>query len=129
MYRYDPEKPPPPDLWNELDEQARIEHVAQYHLKMGEELPNTILHASFHAVIENQVLLGDETPVAAALARLMEEGLTRHEAIHALGSVLAEYMYNLQRGNLTGDAKAQNDAYYENIRAMTAEKWRAMDDE
>ena len=33
-----------------------------------------------HVVVENQVALGEATPVPATLDRLMDEGLDRHDA-------------------------------------------------
>ena len=41
-------------------------------------------------IVENQVALGDAFAARAVLLRLMAEGLDRHEAIHAIGSVLSE---------------------------------------
>ena len=46
-------------------------------------LPNEKLHAVLHVVIENQIALGDEIP-----------GLDRHEAIHCIASVLAEFIHD-----------------------------------
>jgi hypothetical protein len=45
-------------------------------------------HAANHVIVENQLAMGDATVVPATLARLMQEGLDRHDAIHAIGSVL-----------------------------------------
>jgi hypothetical protein len=39
-------------------------------------------------IVENQVALGDTFAARAVLLRLMAEGLDRHEAIYAIGSVL-----------------------------------------
>jgi hypothetical protein len=40
-----------------------------------------------HVVVENQVALGEATSVPEALDRLINEGLDRHDAVHAVGSV------------------------------------------
>ncbi|MGY4511289.1 hypothetical protein [Bradyrhizobium sp. USDA 3650] len=45
------------------------------------------MHAVIHAVVESQIA-DRELPVRAAAQRLMSEGLDRHEAIHAIRSVL-----------------------------------------
>jgi hypothetical protein len=48
------------------------------------------LHGLAHVMVENQIALGDP-PVPAireALVRLMGEGLDRHDALHAVGSVV-----------------------------------------
>lgn len=77
-----------------------------YHRRAGIELPNTKVHAVMHVIIENQVALGDELPVRRAIERLMGEGLDRHEAVHAVGSVLAAHMSD------TLKAGAANNAAY-----------------
>jgi hypothetical protein len=41
------------------------------------------------SIAEDQIALGDEIPARRTLVRLMEEGLDRHEAIHAIDSALA----------------------------------------
>ena len=45
----------------------------EHHRPARIRLPNLRVHASLHVTVENQVLLGEETPVAAALLRLMGE--------------------------------------------------------
>jgi hypothetical protein len=51
---------------------------------------NDRIGATVHVIVENQVALGDAFPAKAVLIRLMNEGLDRHEAIHAIGSVLSK---------------------------------------
>ena len=74
-------------------------------------------------IVENQVALGDTFPAQAVLFRLMEEGLDRHEAIHAIGSVLSEQLFAALRqeggagNNLTAD-------YVKKLKRLTAESWR-----
>jgi hypothetical protein len=41
----------------------------------------------FHVIVENQAAQGLETPVRRTLARLQAEGLSRHDAVHAVGSI------------------------------------------
>jgi hypothetical protein len=50
--------------------------------------PAADAHATIHVVVENQVALG-EAVVIDALARLRADGLTRLDAVHAVGTVLA----------------------------------------
>lgn len=83
-------------------------------------LPNARLHAVTHVVVENQVLLGDETPVAATLERLRSEGLPRHDAIHAIGSVLAPVLLEILEGDILSDP---NVVYFERLRDLSAESW------
>lgn len=78
-------------------------------------------------MIENQIAMGDEMPVRQALERLMAEGLTRHGAVHALGSVLAEMI-----AGAFNDKEAERfttDAYNDAIARLTADDWRRLGDE
>lgn len=120
--RYDPLKPPDPERWLATDEWTRIEAVERYHRKQRIRPPNARLHATIHTVVENQVALGDETPAAATLQRLMSEGLDRHEAIHAIGSVLAEQMWMIQKGEGDPDDDP-NPAYFAALERLTKESW------
>jgi len=93
--RYHPHHAPDPEAWLALDEGERTELVLQYHRRARVRLPNARLHAAIHVVVENQVALGDEIPVRRTLERLRAEGLDRHDAVHAAGSVLAKRIYDL----------------------------------
>lgn len=120
--RYDPARPVNAEEWSQLDEGEQIELVAEYHLRSRIRLPNLRLHAGLHVTVENQVLLGKETPVATTLQRLMGEGLDRHDAIHAIASVLSGVMYDELTRKNAGDLKA---AYYSEVNRLTAEGWRS----
>jgi hypothetical protein len=89
--RYDPARAPDPVVWLQLDQFERIDAALEHHRKRLEdwhpEVGNIRLHAVIHAIVENQVASGDPPEVAATLVRLVEEGLERHDAIHAVGSV------------------------------------------
>jgi Domain of unknown function (DUF1841) len=122
MRRYDPLKEPDPQEWLALDEQERIDLVRDYHRGAGIRLPNDNVHAVLHVVVENQVALGDEIPVGRTLRRLMSEGLDRHEAVHAISSVLAEHMHNLSKGAVTGEDP--NAGYMAKVEQLTAETWK-----
>ena len=88
----DPLEAPEPKEWLAIDEAERIQLAQDYYRRARVRLPNEKLHAVFHVVVENQIALGDEIPVQSTLQRLMVEGLDRHEAIHAIASVLAEFI-------------------------------------
>jgi hypothetical protein len=95
MQRYDPLEAPDAQEWLALDEQERIDLVLNYHRKARIRLPNAKVHALVHAMVETQIALEDETPARRTAQRLMDEGLDRHEAIHAIGWVLIEFMSDL----------------------------------
>ena len=99
----------------------RIESVQQYHRRNRIRLPNEKLHAITHVIVENQVALGDTFLAHAVLLRLMEEGLDRHEAVHAIGLVLSEQLFAAMREEGGGDLNAQ---YVEKLNRLTAETWR-----
>jgi len=89
MRTYDPEVGPSSATWLRTDEGERIALVESSHRRRRIRVPRLRLHATIHVVVENQIALG-EAAVIDALARLRTEGLTRHEAVHAVGMVLAE---------------------------------------
>ena len=124
MERYDPEMPPVPGAWLALDEDERVLLVKEFHRRSRERAPNAILHASMHVVVENQIAMGESPPVTETLERLISEGLDRHEAIHAVASVLAEHMYALMKkpGDVSGDP---NQLYYDGLSRLTADHWRS----
>ena len=120
--KYDPQRAPDPKTWLALDEEERIVLVLQYHRRARVRLPNARLHATIHVVVENQVALGDEIPVRRTLERLRAEGLDRHDAVHAAGSVLAKRIYDLLKEGLpAGDP---NEPYWAELESLTAEGWR-----
>lgn len=94
MNTYDPGETPDAVEWLETDEGARIEMVRSFHQRAGTRLPNPRLHATFHVIVESQLAMAEGT-VVATLARLQQEGSSRHDAVHAVGSVLAEHIYEL----------------------------------
>ncbi|MBI2737652.1 MAG: hypothetical protein HYX38_14050 [Rhodospirillales bacterium] len=121
--RYDPDLAPDTAAWLELDEDDRIMLAEAYHRRAGIDLPNLKAHAMIHVIIENQVALGDELPVRRAIERLMSQGLDRHDAVHAVGSVLTAYLHDL----MTADAPQPDrlEDYKEAVERLTAESWRA----
>ncbi|WP_063958231.1 hypothetical protein [Bradyrhizobium manausense] len=129
MLAYDPFIEPDPEQWLALDEEERIDLVMDYHQRAGIRLPRPELHATLHAVVESQIA-DPELPVRSTVERLMDEGLDRHEAIHAVGSVLAGHMNDLvrnfeERGAKpgTGAGEDPNVRYFEQLKALTAEQW------
>ena len=102
MKRYDPEIPPNPEEWLQLDEAERLLVVERYHRDARIPLPKSArhVHAVFHVSVENQLAANDE-PIIRALSRLRAEGLSRHDAIHAIGSVVAAHVHDVM--NAKGD--------------------------
>ena len=121
MNRYDPDQAPGREESLVLDEQERIRLAEEHHRRARTKLPNLKVHALFHAVVENQLAENLE-PAVRAMARLTAEGLTRHEALHAIASVVAEHLYALSNGKVdAGDSQA---AYNAAVERLTARNWR-----
>jgi len=128
MDQYDPHVAPDPEDWLALDEGERILLVEEHHRDARAPLPRSgrRLHASMHVVVENQLALADE-PVVRALDRLVREGLSRHDAVHAIGSVVAEGIYDLLKEQDVPDTARIR--YYAAIERLTAASWQANSDD
>ena len=121
MASYDPDTSPAPKDWLQADEGERIELVSAFHRRKKIMLPNLQLHAVVHVVVENQIALGEEM-VVNTLARLRAEGLSRHDALHAIGSVLAENLYELMHEDESATDEPYR-RYLERLQHLTAENW------
>ena len=121
MTRHDPESAPESAVWLSLDERERIALIAAFHAATGIAPPNAQIHAALHAVVENQTA-EEMTTVADTLARLCAGGLSRHEAVHAVGWVLVSHLTALMGRRRKGRAAA--DDYFRELRSLTAEGWR-----
>jgi hypothetical protein len=73
--------------------------------------------------VEAQIALGAETPAGRIAERLISEGLDRHDAIHAIGMVLAEHIYDVLK--TTKSHKDPNAPYFAALE-LTAEDWGAV---
>jgi hypothetical protein len=94
-----------------------------YHRRAKLVQENLQLHATTHVVVENQVALGEAMPVPATLNRLMHEGLDRYEAIHAIGSILMNIVFDVFREpDVGGDIHAR---YSRELATLTAASWRS----
>lgn len=122
MREYDPSATLDPEKWDLLDEDEKMALVQQYHEESDSDFPDLALHSLVHTIVENQIALGDEIPVAATLARLEREGLDRHDAIHAIASILLNHLHEILSRS---DTKVSHEQYYEALTALTAESWSA----
>lgn len=86
------------------------------------------MHAVFHVIVENQLADSSLAIVRETLLRLQSEGVNRHDAIHAIGSVLANHIH----GTLVGGtaAESDNEKYFAELKELTRESWyRSFDSE
>ena len=123
MEAYNPEHMSEPESWLELDEQERILLIETYHRGARIKLPNVTAHALLHAIVENQIALNLD-PVVRAMHRLGKEGLTRHNAVHAIGSVVAEHLFDILKKNQNDDSAALQARYYAAVERLSAASWR-----
>ena len=122
MREYDPNASLDPEQWNSLDEDEKLALVQQYHERFDSDVPDVNLHSLVHTIVENQIALGHEFPVAATVARLEREGLDRHDAIHAIASILVDHLHEISSGSHTKDI---NEQYCEALSGLTAESWNS----
>jgi hypothetical protein len=109
---------PDASVWLAADEADRLEAVRRQHKHAGERSGNPRLHAAVHVTIETQLAEG-LAPVVRAMQRLADEGLDRHDALHAVGSVVAEQMVEAVHGR-GFDATE----YETRLDALSAASWR-----
>jgi len=119
MQHYDPLAAPDPEQWLALDEQERIDLARDYHRGAGIRLPNAAAHAALHAIVETQIALRDATPARRTAQRLMDDGLDRHEAIHAIGAVLTKFIHDLPESGTEPNA-----LYFAALERLTARDLR-----
>jgi hypothetical protein len=121
--KYDPNEAPIASVWLSTDEAERLEIILRYHKRKVLDIPNPRLHAAIHVAIENQ--LAEGMPEAfQTLARLIKEGLNRHDAVHALGSVLSKQIYQISKGEV--ELKDPNAQYINDLKSLSAESWKGM---
>lgn len=121
MAKYDPLLAPEPAAWLALDEQERMDLIEEYHVRQRIQLPNAKIHATIHAIVENQIAEGEALPVREKARRLMAQGLDRHDAIHAIGSVVTRHLSDVVSGKVGGPDP--NQRYFSALRRLTAQKW------
>ena len=124
-YRYNPLRAPDPQEWLAFDEEERIHFVREYHRRIGFDVPGIESHIALHVWVENQIALGDEAPaVGRAAKRLMAQGLSRHDMIHAIANILMQQIYDVRTRRVPDDVNA---SYAAELDRLTAESWRAME--
>jgi uncharacterized protein YoaH (UPF0181 family) len=77
------------------------------------------LHASFHCLVENQIALEVES-VRETVAKLMRQGLSRHEAIHAIAALLGDDIFSIMKSRTPFDEKR----FRRRLNKLTARRWR-----
>lgn len=118
---YNPEVAPNPAAWLAKSERERMRSVSMHHMVNRLNSGNAKAHAAIHVIVENQVAMGLGATVRA-MARLQSQGLSRHDSLHAIGSVLATHMFETVREAQDLDPEtfqARIDAAIERLDAQT----------
>lgn len=74
-------------LWDRLDKLEEAELI--------QDGVDPLLHVQMHAMVEAQRVEKDPPEVEAAIRALLRKGRTRHQAVHAVGSLVAEELYHM----------------------------------
>lgn len=120
---YDPAVAPDPSDWLALDEQERILRVEHYHRRAGIRTGNDTVHATMHTIVENQIAASDPPQVGPTVQRLTAEGLDRHEAVHAVSSLIADFFFDVTHGET---APFVVEEYVAAMERLTPENWRRL---
>ena len=123
MKAYNPLQNPDPQEWLAIDEAEQQILIQDFHKRYGIKMPNLHVHAAIHAAVENQIAMGDETPAADTLKRLMDEGLDRHDSVHAIGCVLTEHIQEILKMADSDAEDNPNKGYFRKLKSLTAKKW------
>jgi hypothetical protein len=118
---YDPNVAPDRFEWIDTDESEQMQRIMEFHESRGDYGESLEGHVALHMAIETQIAT-DTPQVEATLGRLMMQGLTRHDAIHAIGSVLAESIQEALESKESG-AENANANYYEKLSRFNASDW------
>ena len=91
MREYNPAKSPDRQQWMALDKTRQLELVRQAHTDMDAGESAVASHCGMHSAVETQI--AENSPgVRNAMGRLRKQGISRHNAVHAIGLVLIQHM-------------------------------------
>lgn len=110
---YDPSRDPDPLTWQRTPDAERVAAVERAHQPPPRRHPpiaNLRLHAAVHVTVESQLATDAPPEVRRTLSRLMRAGLSRHEALHAVGEVAAEALARVVQQKQPFDAAAYAQA-------------------
>ncbi len=80
------------------------------------------VHAAIHVVVETQLKIDKPKETKQTLERLLASGLTRHEAIHAIGSAVSEVIF----GCLSDRHPYDEETYVKQLQSLDPKAWKAM---
>jgi hypothetical protein len=80
----------------------------------GRRQTNPFLHTSLHAVVEQQLQTRQPIEVEQALLSLVSRGDSRHDAIHQIGGIFAQVLYDA----VTRNKPIDEAEYVSKVRAL-----------
>jgi len=83
---------------------------------------NPFAHVAIHQMIANQIANREPPQTVETLEALMQAGYTRHEAIHAIGGILADEIYEILRDKRPFDEADYVQALRELVQTATSPK-------
>jgi len=121
MEFYSPSISPDPDEWLSTDEGERLRLVTDFHELEDKDLDEAALniHSAIHVIVENQLALGVEL-LPETVARLTRQGLTRHEALHAIGAIISADLMAMIKGETS---KFSSKKHRIKLQKITAKRW------
>ncbi len=120
---YNPEIAPSPADWLGMPEHERVRIVSTFHMVHRLKAGDTKGHAAMHVIVEHQIAMGFG-PTVRAMARLQAQGLSRHDSLHAVGSVVCSHMFEAMRKPANADSGALQSEINAAIERLDAGSWR-----
>ena len=123
MKYYNPDKPLNVSEWLVLDDDQRKLLVSDFHESTEEEFQDDsalTMHSYMHVVVENQIATNVDL-VSETVTKLVRQGLSRHEAIHAISAIIVEYIFEMLNGSKSEFCPKK---YRRKLEKITAKRWR-----
>jgi hypothetical protein len=116
---YDPNASPDPEVWASIETQEKYDRVLAWHHAGNLTVDDINAHVAIHCVVEDQII-DDRTPeVREAVSRLMERGLTRHSAVHAVAALMIPDLFGLP-DSIQAPTKS---AYRQALKQLDTRQW------
>lgn len=123
MKYYNPDKPLNVSEWLVLDDEQRKILVSNFHESTEEEFQDDgalTMHSYMHVVVENQIATNVDF-VPETVTKLVRQGLSRHEALHAISAIIVEDIFDMLKGTKSEFCPKK---YRRKLEKITAKRWR-----
>lgn len=123
MHTYNPFVEPNKEEWLAASEVDRVDAVRQFHRSAHDNQFDDealSIHCAIHVIVESQLAI-DLKPLPSTVAKLIRQGLDRHEVIHAIGAILSEDIFSIIRGEKSDFSLA---LYRHRLEKVTAKRWK-----